>query len=65
VQRRFLPPDVLEGVLARAGAPRRPADIGWSADFHRDAVLWARRIRNRYTCLDLIDDSVGLGAWVQ
>ena len=41
-----------------------PADIGWSQALLRDAVRWARRIRNRYTCLDLIDDSVGLGAWL-
>ncbi len=56
--------DALDRVLAKAGAPRMPADIGWSDAFHRDAVLWARRIRNRYTCLDLIDDSVGIGAWL-
>lgn len=62
--RASLPPDAIDAVLARAGAPRRPADIGWSASFHRDAALWARRIRNRYTCLDLIDDSVGLDAWL-
>jgi glycerol-1-phosphate dehydrogenase [NAD(P)+] len=61
----LLPPDFLEDVLARAGAPRRATDIGWPDSFYRTAVTWARRIRNRYTCLDLIDDSVGLGAWLE
>lgn len=61
---KLLPPAHLEDVLARAGAPRRPADLGWPDAFYRTAVMWARRIRNRYTCLDLIDDSVGLGAWL-
>ena len=51
-------------MLTRAGAPRRPADIGWSEAHLRDGVRWARRIRNRYTSLDLIDDSVGLDAWL-
>jgi glycerol-1-phosphate dehydrogenase [NAD(P)+] len=60
----FQAADSIDRVLARAGAPRRPADIGWSQALLRDAVRWARRIRNRYTCLDLIDDSVGLGAWL-
>ncbi|MCC6471554.1 MAG: iron-containing alcohol dehydrogenase [Alphaproteobacteria bacterium] len=61
---RFLPPSSLRRVLERAGAPQRPADLGWSDAFHRDAVRWARRIRNRYTCLDLIDDSVGIDFWL-
>ena len=60
----LLPPGHLDDVLARAGAPRAPAELGWSDAFYRTAVTWARRIRNRYTCLDLIDDSVGLGAWL-
>jgi glycerol-1-phosphate dehydrogenase [NAD(P)+] len=61
---KFLAPERLERALERAAAPSRPADIGWSDAFHRDAVSWARRIRNRYTCLDLIDDSVGIDAWL-
>ncbi|MCK6450487.1 MAG: iron-containing alcohol dehydrogenase [Alphaproteobacteria bacterium] len=62
---KLLPPGHLDDVLARAGAPRRPAELGWPDGFYRTAVAWARRIRNRYTCLDLIDDSVGLGAWLE
>jgi len=57
---KLLAPEHLDDVLARAGAPRRPAALGWSGAFYSTAVAWARRIRNRYTCLDLIDDSSGL-----
>lgn len=57
-------PERLEAALAACGAPRAPSALGWDTATYRTAVLWARRIRNRYTCLDMIDDSVGLAAWV-
>jgi glycerol-1-phosphate dehydrogenase [NAD(P)+] len=47
----------LEGVLARAGAPRRPEDLDWPHDFYDSAVKHAREIRDRYTFLDLAADS--------
>lgn len=47
------PSVALREALRRAGAPSRPADLGWPAAFYRDAVLHAREIRNRYTFLDL------------
>jgi glycerol-1-phosphate dehydrogenase [NAD(P)+] len=40
-------------VLARAGAPTKPAEIGVPAPFFREAVLRAREIRDRFTFLDL------------
>jgi glycerol-1-phosphate dehydrogenase [NAD(P)+] len=55
---------VLERVLAKAGAPRIPEDLGWSRDFYRQAVRHARKIRNRYTFLDLAGDSGALEALV-
>ncbi len=48
---------VLEDVLRRAGAPTKPADIGWPEDFYRSAVRHAREIRDRYTFLDLAADA--------
>lgn len=57
-------PERLEAALAAAGAPRTPGALGWTDDIYRTAVAWARRIRNRYTCFDLIDDSFGLAAWL-
>ena len=61
---KFVPPERLDAALAACRAPRAPEALGWDAATYRTAVLWARRIRNRYTCLDLIDDSVGLAGWV-
>lgn len=63
--RSFVPVARLQAVLARAGAPCKPSDLGWNDEFYRTAVIWARRIRNRYTCLDFIDDSAGLAAWLE
>ena len=53
----LLPAAALEAVLARAGAPRRPADLHWPRAFYRDAVRHAREIRDRYTFLDVAADS--------
>ncbi len=47
----------LQRTLAAAGAPARPADLGWPAPFYRTAVTRARQIRSRYTFLDLAGDA--------
>ena len=51
------PAEFLEDVLARAGAPINPGDIGWPDDSYGDAVRHAREIRDRFTFLDLAADS--------
>jgi len=61
---KLVAPERLEAALAACGAPCTSGALGWDTATYRTAVLWARRIRNRYTCLDLIDDSVGLDAWL-
>jgi glycerol-1-phosphate dehydrogenase [NAD(P)+] len=43
-------------VLAAAGAPRAPEDLGWPARLFSDALVHAREIRNRYTFLDFAAD---------
>lgn len=50
-------PDRLERALDKAGVPRTPAAIGVDAAFYRQAVMTARFQRNRFTFLDLADDS--------
>ncbi|HET9750925.1 MAG TPA: iron-containing alcohol dehydrogenase [Casimicrobiaceae bacterium] len=50
----------LADVLRRAGAPTGAADIGIDAATWRDAVRHARFLRDRYTFLDLADDSGSL-----
>ena len=47
----------LERALAAAGAPTRPADLGWPVSFYREAVVRARQIRRRYSFLDLAGDA--------
>jgi glycerol-1-phosphate dehydrogenase [NAD(P)+] len=53
----ILPAEFLGQVLARAGAPCTPRDLGWPRDFYETAVRRAREIRNRYTFLDLAADA--------
>lgn len=46
-------PEALAGILARAGAPIAPGDLGWPPDRFRAACGHAREIRDRFTFLDL------------
>jgi glycerol-1-phosphate dehydrogenase [NAD(P)+] len=43
-------------VLAAAGAPLEPGDLGWPAALFDAAIAHAREIRNRYTFLDFAAD---------
>jgi glycerol-1-phosphate dehydrogenase [NAD(P)+] len=43
-------------VLAAAGSPLLPADLGWPQPLFDDAIVHAREIRNRYTFLDFAAD---------
>ena len=47
----------LRGLLADAGAPIHPRELGWSAELFDQACHHAREIRNRYTFLDLAADA--------
>ncbi len=47
----------LRKLLADAGAPVEPGDVGWPAPFFAQAFAHAREIRDRYTFLDLAADS--------
>ena len=52
-------------VLERAGCPATPAAIGVTPEFYARAVRNARFLRDRYTFLDLADDSGRLAALFQ
>jgi glycerol-1-phosphate dehydrogenase [NAD(P)+] len=45
--------DELTAALLAVGAPTTPADVGIPADFYGEAVTNARRIRDRFTMLDI------------
>jgi glycerol-1-phosphate dehydrogenase [NAD(P)+] len=49
-------PGELRRVLAAAGAPIAPRELGWPEPLFADALHHAREIRNRYTFLDLAAD---------
>ena len=49
----LLPVDSIEAALAAVNAPMTPEALGVPRPFYRAATLHARRIRDRYTCLDL------------
>lgn len=48
----------IQGVLAAAGAPTAPADLGWPPGLLPAALANARMMRNRYTFLDFAGDLV-------
>jgi glycerol-1-phosphate dehydrogenase [NAD(P)+] len=62
---QLLPAAKLRELLATAGAPTRPAELGLTAAAFRDTYRRARMIRRRYTVLDLaaetgtLDELVG------
>lgn len=47
----------MSAVLAAAGAPRTPADLGWPEPLFGAALAHAREIRDRYTFLDFAADT--------
>jgi len=49
--------DAMRGLLYQAGAPVSPEQIGVSMPHMRASVLAARFIRQRYTVLDLLDET--------
>jgi glycerol-1-phosphate dehydrogenase [NAD(P)+] len=57
IGRALIPAARIAAVLQRVGGPTAPAHIGVSPDFYADAVSHARFLRDRYTFLDLADDS--------
>src|SRR4029450_12265976 len=57
VRRASIPASRFESIMKRAGGPTAPADIGSGPDFYAAAVRNARFLRDRYTFLDLADDS--------
>ncbi|HJU00503.1 MAG TPA: sn-glycerol-1-phosphate dehydrogenase, partial [Actinomycetes bacterium] len=62
---QLLPAAEVRGLLAAAGAPAHPAELGLTMDAFRDTYRRARMIRRRYTVLDLaaetgtLDELVG------
>ena len=60
----MLPHQELLDAMHEAGCQTTAGDLGLEPDFYRDAVRYARYIRDRYSMLDVEDDSVGLDGFI-
>jgi glycerol-1-phosphate dehydrogenase [NAD(P)+] len=60
-----LPADTLAAHLRAAGGGTTPDELGMDRQLYRDAVLYGREIRDRYSFLDLAADMGILQAFVQ
>src|ERR1700722_4927560 len=60
-----LPYQKLHDAMQTAGCPLTGAALGLQPDFYRDAVRYARFIRDRFSMLDVADDSDQLEAFVE
>ena len=61
----MLPYDTLRNAMQAAGCQLTASDLELDVDFYREAVRGARFIRDRYSMLDLIDDSAGLSGFTE
>ncbi len=59
-----LPFDTLNNAMTEAGCQRTASELELDTDFYREAVSGARFIRDRFSMLDLVDDSSGLEAFL-
>jgi len=60
----MLPYDKLQNSMRSAGCAITATDLGLNESFYRDAVTYARFIRDRFSVLDIVDDSSGLNHFV-
>ncbi len=49
---RIPDPDLIGSVLKSMGAPSSPAELGLSEEDLKEAILYAKEVRNKYTILD-------------
>ena len=60
----MVPYDELRQSMNDAGCAITASDLGLDGSFYRDAVTYARFIRDRFCVLDIVDDSIGLKRFV-
>jgi len=56
----MLPFEQLRNAMSLAGCQLTPTELNLDVDFYREAVVGARYIRDRFSMLDIVDDSIGL-----
>ncbi len=65
LQAVMLPYEKLSSAMRDAGCQRTATELKLDNDFYREAVTGARYIRDRFSMLDIVDDSVGLRSFTQ
>ena len=61
----MLPYQKLRNAMEIAGCPQTGAALSLAPEFYRDAVCYARFIRDRFSMLDVADDSGQLSAFAE
>ena len=61
----MLPYQKLRNAMQIAGCPQTGAALSLPPEFYRDAVRYARFIRDRFSMLDVADDSGQLAAFAE
>lgn len=64
LQAVMLPYEELSKAMGDAGCQRTATELNLDKDFYREAVSGARYIRDRFSMLDIVDDSTGLQEFV-
>lgn len=59
-----LPYATLDAAMVKAGCQRTATELNLDPEFYREAVSGARFIRDRFSMLDIVDDSTGLQHFV-
>lgn len=59
----MIPYDELHAAMSAAGCQLTATDLNLDTDFYREAVQGARYIRDRFSMLDVVDDSIGLDSF--
>lgn len=60
LQEAMLPYEHLRNAMQLAGCQLTPTELNLDTQFYREAIVGARYIRDRFSMLDIVDDSVGL-----
>lgn len=61
---RMLPYQEVHDAMKAAGCQITASELGLDTQFYKEAVKGARYIRDRYSMLDLVDDSTGLDSFI-
>lgn len=65
LQAAMLPYETMNNAMQQAGCQRTATELNLDTEFYREAVTGARYIRDRFSMLDIVDDSIGLSSFIK